>query len=303
MTESIRNMATDDFWMLVGFLLVVAIGGAIAAWLMIKRTRLIEDTPTSRIRSAAQGHVELEGIARLLPGEPIVAPLSKQHCVWWKYAIEERRGSGKNSRWVTLDSGTSDEMFELVDATDRCIVDPEHAKVIPNTRLRWYGQSRYPRSVPTRSPLFGFGAYRYSEQRITPESPLYALGWFRTDGGTPGSFDENSQVRELLAEWKQDQAKMAEFDNDGDGQIDLQEWEQARAKAIEAVRAQLLENATHPDIHVLCRPPRRLSFLLSTIPQAKLIQRSKRWAIAGLVGFFGGGSVALYLLTERGVLS
>ena len=36
--------------------------------------RLIEDMPTTRLRAAAQGYVELKGTARLFAGEPIVAP-------------------------------------------------------------------------------------------------------------------------------------------------------------------------------------------------------------------------------------
>lgn len=41
----------------------------------LHRARLIEDTPTSRIRSAAQGYAELEGRAVAL-GDPLYAPLS-----------------------------------------------------------------------------------------------------------------------------------------------------------------------------------------------------------------------------------
>ena len=100
----VRGMATDDYWILTGILIAIGLAGALAAFLMFKRARLIEDTPTSRIRSAAQGHVELEGIARLLPGEPILAPLSRRVCAWWKYSIEKKETSYSNgkrrTRWA-----------------------------------------------------------------------------------------------------------------------------------------------------------------------------------------------------------
>ncbi len=43
------------------------------------RYRMIADTPTSRIRSAHQGYVELEGEGRLMQGRPIISPLSKKN--------------------------------------------------------------------------------------------------------------------------------------------------------------------------------------------------------------------------------
>ena len=301
-------MDTGDFIEILAWLTAGAIAGAICAFTMFRRARLIEDTPTSRIRSAAQGHVELEGIARLLPGEPIIAPLSKAECVWWEYAIKEKRGSGKHSKWVTIDSGTSQEMFELVDDTDRCIIDPEKAKVIPDVKLKWYGSTAWPQRVPGTNAkfgfgfTFGFGRYSYSEKRITAGKALYALGWFRTDGGAAQTFDSKAEIRDLLSEWKTDAAKMREFDSDGDGQVDMAEWARAREAAAAVIRDKQTERVISPNLHVLCRPPRRLKFLLSTIPQEQLIKRSRRFAIGGLLLFLGCGSVAFALVMERGWL-
>lgn len=304
--SQVRGMATDDFWIFASILIAVGLAGAVGAFLMFKRGRQIEDTPTSRIRSAAQGHVELEGIAQLLPGEPVVAPLSRRMCAWWKFSIEKKETSYSNgrsrTRWRTIESGTSDEMFQLTDNTGECVVDPEGATVIPNRKITWYGSSHRPSRAPEKTQWIGFGRYRYKEERIEPGSALYALGWFRTQGGIAHGFDEKSEIRELLAEWKQDEQKMREFDADGDGNIDLQEWEAARAAAIEKVRSSMLERAVDPDIHVLSKPPRRLSFILSTLPQAQLIRRSKMLSLLGLTVFFIGGASSIWLLTARGLL-
>lgn len=307
LTEHIRLLETDDFWIFCGILIVLSIGGAMLAFWKLNKLRLIQDTPTSKIRSAAQGYVELEGLALALPGEPVTSPLSQHPCIWWKYSIEEKRHSQShgrsNTRWVTIESDTSHDLFELKDATGNCVVDPEGARVIPNQRLTWYGSTRRPHKRPTRSRIMGLGKYRYREQIIKIGSPLYALGWFRTEGGIAHTFDEKTELRDLLAEWKSDQQSLLKrFDSDGDGQIDLQEWEQVRQAAIEQVRQSQLRRSADPDIHVLCRPPRRMRYILSTLSQDKLVKRARTQAILGVISFFFAGSACVFMASVRGIL-
>ncbi|MGJ8668380.1 MAG: GIDE domain-containing protein [Oceanococcus sp.] len=303
----VRQLDQVEFGMLLAISLAVSVGCFFAVFSMLKRARLIQDTPTSKIRSAAQGHVELEGIANLLPGEPVVSPLSGQICTWWKYSIEEKRTSynkGKrHSNWTTIESAVSDDLFELSDDTGRCVVDPEGAQVIPNRKLNWSGNSRRPRHTPSSSPLIRFGNYRYHEATIRPASALYALGWFRTEGGIAHSFNDADEVRDLLSEWKADQQQLLrQFDENNDGKIDLQEWENVRVAAMQKVRETQLQRAVEPDIHVLCRPPRRQRFLLSTVPQDKLISQSRRNAIFALALFLLCGSLSVWLGTVRGLV-
>ena len=57
---------------------VFAAGCAYASWRTwrhVSHIRLIEDTPTAKIRSAPQGYVELEGTGKLMDGPPIIAKL------------------------------------------------------------------------------------------------------------------------------------------------------------------------------------------------------------------------------------
>src|SRR5690242_5297142 len=97
--------AHDFFW----FCFVPA-AGALAAFftcfMYLRRERLLQDTPTARIRSAAQGFVELEGRGRVMAGPPIVAPLTRAACVWWRYRVERRVTDSKGrSSWNTVDAG------------------------------------------------------------------------------------------------------------------------------------------------------------------------------------------------------
>lgn len=295
-----------EFWFATGALTLAALATLIATFVFVKRARLMTDTPTAKIRSAPQGYVELCGYGKMLDGPPIHAPLTHAPCVWWWYKIEERRTSHSNgkrtTRWVTIDQGRSDALFLLVDDTGECIVDPEAAKVIPEIRQRWHGSTRRPTTGPSNG-VFGFlGKYRYVEHRIAPLHPLYVLGQFRSQS-VHHNFDEQSEVRELLTEWKRDEtALLREFDADGNGEIDLNEWEQVRAKAIAQVREKLADQAAHPDIHVLARPSNRQPFILSAVPQETLVRRYRIQAALAFAGFLVSGSATAFALAARGLL-
>lgn len=299
--------ATDagPFWLWTLVSLGVALGSFVFAFLSLHKARLIENTPTSRIRSAAQGYVELEGFARLLPGPDIVSPLTGTRCCWWKYRVQkrERQWSGhRRDHWRTIESATSDELFLLVDPTGDCVVDPSGAKIYPSLRRRWRGNGRRPGHVPEKTPWLQFGDYRYDEELIGFGDPLHALGWFRTQSGTP-SFDENADVTALLREWKTDQAALlARFDADGDGRIDLQEWETARRAALERVRRTHVEQAVDPDVHVLCQPRDRRPFVLSTLEKGQLARRHRFRSLGLFVLSVLSGSYGIFALAARSLL-
>jgi hypothetical protein len=282
------------FWLWTLAALGLSVAAFVYAFHALHRARLIENTPTSRIRSAAQGYVELEGVAQLLPGPVIVSPLSGAACCWWKYRIQKR--------WRTIESGTSDALFLLDDGSGDCVVDPAGAKVYPGLRRQWRGSSRRPQRVPEKTPWLQFGAFRYEEELLRTGFALHALGWFRTQSGAH-SFDENAEVIALLREWKADQAELlARFDTDGDGRIDTQEWEAARRTALEKVRRLHLERSVDPDVHVLCRPRDRRPFVLSALPQDELAGRYRIKAVAGLALFGISGVCGVFAVLSRGLL-
>ncbi|HLC46170.1 MAG TPA: GIDE domain-containing protein [Candidatus Nanoarchaeia archaeon] len=112
-----------------------AFGFGAGIWLFIKgfstyrRKKLIEDTPTSKVRSIAMGLVEVFGTA--VPAEKIVmkSPLTGKECVYYKYEIQEYRSTGKHSSWVTVKSGEKRPRFFLKDDTGRVLVDPRSANI------------------------------------------------------------------------------------------------------------------------------------------------------------------------------
>lgn len=306
LAADIQRMSTGGFVVvsiIVGVIILVAFH---AIWRNWSRARLIEDTPTARIRSAPQGYVELEGEAGLLPGPPIVAPLTGRRCVWYRYRIEHEERSfdskGRSrSHWRTLDSGTSEGLFEIDDGTGRCVIDPDGAEVHPDDRDVWRGHSRWPSAGPPRRRgglRISAGDYRYTEERLLP-GPLYAVGWFESIRSADG--DLRQATAALLRHWKQDQAGLlARFDADGDGRIDVAEWGRARDAAQQQVIRERAHKASEPAVNLLRRPAsRQQPFILSAHPQDQLGRRYRRRALGGLVATFIGVLALAFLFASR----
>lgn len=193
--SGVAAMDPLQFWIFTA--LAMAIAG-ICFYLIFRflhRARLVNDTPTSRIRSAAQGYVELEGRGELLPGEATLAPLTGTPCLWFSYKVEEREqeASGGSGQWRMIRKGTSPHHFLLVDETGECLIDPARAEVTPSGSDVWYGDSEQWGQGPAprhgRAQNFATSRYRYTEQRIHPAAILHAIGWFITDtrAGEPPS--------------------------------------------------------------------------------------------------------------------
>lgn len=282
-------MDPAEYWFAVAALAAAGAFGFVRGFRWWRWARLIEDTPTSRVRSAAQGYVELVGTGRSMPGAPVVAPLSRRPCTWWRYTVERRtRDSKGRAKWRVVSRGSSDALFLLEDGTGRCIVDPDGAEVLPQATDTWYGSTPLPEAGPPRHRGFrGFGNdYRYRESRMHDGDALYAIGWFRTEGNVqPGSLDDD--VAALLREWKRDQAALLErFDADRDGVLTLVEWEAARRAAHLQVVEQRRREAAQPGVHVLARPqdPDR-PFLLAAGDAERLARRYRLQASGGLALF------------------
>ena len=245
-----------------------------------RRYRQIQDLPTSKVASAAQGYVELFGRAELLPGTPVTGRLSGLPCCWYSFEIEEK---DSENRWSTVERGQSVEHFLLVDQSGQCVISPDGAEVLTGAYNSWEA-----------------GSQRYSECLLLPASKLYAIGEFSTTTAGPISArDESADVSALLAEWKQDQNYLRQrFDLDKDGTIDLKEWELARLQARREVRRNQAETASKAveGVHVLRKPGDGRLFLLANEVPDRLGSHYRWWSVAHLVIFFAAGSGGLVLL-------
>ncbi len=316
MLESIRQQVVSaDNVGIIFFLVVLAIMCAASLYVIFRyfhRSRMIDDTPTSKIRSAHQGFVELEGEGRLMKGMPIVSPLSTKQCLWYQYSIERKVkvydiGHDKShgltkTHWEKVDSGISDNLFLLADETGICVVDPEEAAITPSFSKVWYGSKRSDSSGgKLSSNFFANRNYRYTEKRINVGADLYVLGRFKSIGGRREKLDKSGEVRDLLAKWKtRPEFLLARFDENGDGEIDMQEWQKVMTIAEQEVEKSFTERLVQPEIHTVSKPiDSRRPFIISVESQETIANKYRWYSRSGIVGFFLSGITFVWTIGIR----
>jgi hypothetical protein len=268
-----------------GWLWVLGIMTAVSllAWFSaLRRLRVVRDTPTSRIASAAQGYAELIGQGKQLGDPPLLGKLSLLPCLWYRYKVE--RKNSKNE-WTTLDSGESNDPFLLQDDSGRCVVDPSGAEILINHKDTWIQ-----------------GQYRYTEWKLLDIDNIYVIGQFRTFGGSSMETTTEQEMNEVLAEWKQDMQSLDQrFDLNNDGQLDMQEWMLARQAAKREAEKRVAEARVQPDTNYLVQPHDGRLFLISNLPQNRLERRYWFWTWAHLAIFFGALGGLSWVLSHASI--
>ncbi len=241
-----------------------------------RRSRVISDTPTSRVASAPQGYVELYGKAKLHPGYNTISPASRRPCVWFWYQVEQKVGD----KWERVEGGMSSDTFLLDDGSGQVVIDPDYAEIITRDRRSWRE-----------------GTLRYKEWLLTPGNNLYALGELRTEGGGATQVDTTGDLNALLAQWKANEpALLKRFDLDADGQIDLKEWDLARRAALREVRKDQQEVLSQPGVSIMRKPRDGRLFLLADRNPQQMARRYGLWTLIQLVIALvaGAGLVVLF---------
>ena len=143
----------------------------------------IEEVPTSRIESAAQGYVEIYGTA-ISSDRKLTSRLRKVPCVYSSYSIDRRTHQLALRRWQNVKKGSFPSQFNISDKTGVCRV---HLDAVPDLLCQektWYG---FNADSQEGGPIYRFfagffGDYRFRETVISPGENVHVLGWFQTEG-------------------------------------------------------------------------------------------------------------------------
>lgn len=288
LAEMSGNIAKGSPWVMWPFTLMLLGCGAgllLAAYVAAKNAQVISNTATSRIRSAAQGYVELEGRTQALSGAVLQSPLTGRSCCWWEYRIEELQDSTttstQNRTWRTLEFDTSKSLFLLEDSTGQCLVDPEGGGVHCTERT-WHGDSRQPPRPQGGDFAFdiggsGTGKYRYTEQLISIGAPLFVIGQIRS---------QSSYLEAVKAS--------ARRDNDDD-QSDC-----PRQLAAQQMQALVSQQMLATDIDVICESGDSRPFLLSTNSQKESLADLRRMSRYCLFGGLAFSIVGVFFMDALG---
>lgn len=146
--------------LLIGAALLAGVVAFIFGFRKVKFKRCMENIPTSPTNGAAYGVSEFKGVVDLPESADLLnGPLSRQPCVQYHYKVEEKRGSGKKSKWVTVVDERRRIPFLCRDGEGVLLIDPAGADVHSTHRS---SQRR--------------GRMRYTETRLEHGDPLYAIG-------------------------------------------------------------------------------------------------------------------------------
>jgi hypothetical protein len=270
---------TSPMW----FFVVPALACFVATffgWVRCRRKILaLEDAPLSKIASAAQGYVRLEGRAALFPGNHQVSPLTGQACCWYSYVVTRDRADKKGV--VEIEHDTSIWSFALQDGSGEAVVDPQGARLVCLRVRTWSAED-----------------FHYTHRCILPGDPVFVLGDYRTAREEKSEYEVQFAVGLLLAEWKKDMPSLlARFDAGGDGRLDGAEWEAVGLAARREVLAEMATANETPQNRV-AKPSDGRAFIISADSRDHLRRDLAIWSWIHLTAFVVGIPVLVHLATQ-----
>jgi hypothetical protein len=172
---------------------------------LLQRKRLILNTPTSKVRSASMGLVEINGLA--VGPYTMMAPITGVACYYFHTTAWQWRQQGKNNKWVKVADESLHVPFFLDDNTGRVLVDPQGAEMdIHRDFHDEFSTSLFSSGLELPSNIYGFLArhgvstdkkIKIDEYCIKPKNALFILG---TLAQNPGLTVSATPVRSLTAE-------------------------------------------------------------------------------------------------------
>lgn len=174
----------------------------------LKSTKSLEDLPVSKVRSAAQGFVELNGYGVALPDAITEGKLERTPCLWYYYQVEEyctvtQDNTTTTNCWKIIEQDISLAPFLFRDETGECVIFPRGAEILAVNKTCFQGNTRTPLNPPSVwwQRFLSHGVYRYTEYRLELQQPLSITGMFYSyNPKSPLASDENFELSHFLNE-------------------------------------------------------------------------------------------------------
>ena len=254
--------------LLLAGIVVSLFAGLFNYWRLVK----ISEAPISTIAAAAQGYIELQGVANC--DKPLKTPYHGIPCVWYRaYVFANRQQHGNNAgvddnvlmNSRLLDYSESQLTFTLTDKTGKCRVNPSGAEVIHFEARTWRKND-----------------HRYVEEYLPAGKRLYVLGQLDTRDDELDDDAIKKHLSKKLAGWKANKQQLLNrFDQNRDGKIDMMEWGKARQEAHECLLAEHAMKA-HTGSFTLKKPTDNHLFLISAQSPQQLRDSYKNWVVGHL---------------------
>jgi hypothetical protein len=236
---------------------------------MLRLKRWMENTPTSKARSAAMGMVEMKGNCQRIYN--LVSPISQTPCVYFRLRRYQKEKNSKGQEYWGLkqDYDSGNVPFFLYDETGKVLVDPTGADVRPGRKATYTGDVRTP-----WGSLFPIASdEKCVEETIGEGAPCYVLG-FASPRLQPQK-PLRQRVAERMRDLKANRSELMQYDTNDDGMVDEVEWDAARADIERKVTEQALaegSKAKKSEEQVVIQKPkvRGLPFVVSEASEGKL---------------------------------
>jgi hypothetical protein len=186
----------------------VGVYGFFRGFGLLQRKRVIADTPTSTIRAASLGHIEVSGTA--VGPYTLLSPLSQQECYYYR-VIAWKRDRQKESWKKATEEIVRAPLF-VDDGTGRLLVDPTGAELdVRATFQETYNSNPFSDAVVPDS-VQNFLARRgvdtgshckVEEHCIVPQDRLFIQGTLRENAAEEEQGDGHLLGREAAAVQRQ----------------------------------------------------------------------------------------------------
>jgi len=264
--------------------IAVSAGGAglfCYSLLLLYYKRMVENTPTSKIRSHSMGMTELTGRAR--PYYDLRTSHTLTRCIFFECRYYRYQRTDNGHQWRLTRTVSSGKLpFYIEDDTGRVLVNPKGA-YYSLTRARQTIRGRF---IPTLAIKLDDPNTRVIEDLIAIGAKVYVLGsaHLQRHGQT-----HRERLMDKLRSVKQDASKMARYDQNGDGHIDAEEWDAARADIEHNVYAESLTSGSGDYETVVIEKPKFgvLPFIVADSEKGLL----RKFAIRSWL-FFASGALA-----------